>query len=343
MQNLRSKTDFTPALNNGSAAAADESIRAQLLDWRQRLERGVAEPGASEHVRHLLAEVNRTLARIERGSYGACEECRESVKEGRPPSDPLAPYRLASLTPDELDALQKDLDLAWQIQGGLLPKRDLSTCTWEVGYHYQAAGPVSGDFCDMVRLDTGDLFFLLGDVSGKGIAASVLMAHLHAIFRSLLTMGLPLPELVERVNRLFCEFTMSTYFATLVCGRAGRFGEVEICNAGHCPALLVQDGEVTSIEATGLPVGMFCCGRYGVRKVQLSANDRLFFYTDGLTEARNGAGTEYGTEQLSRLLRDGHRLPSQALIGAVLEDLARFQAGTQKTDDLTIMAIRRTV
>jgi sigma-B regulation protein RsbU (phosphoserine phosphatase) len=117
---------------------------------------------------------------------------------------------------------------------------------------------------------------------------------------------------------------------------------MEICNAGHCPPLLVRGGEVTSIEATGLPVGMFCCGRYGVRKVQLSVTDRLFLYTDGLSEARDASGVEYGTARLSRLLSEQHKLPSQALIGACLEDLGAFQAGTQKADDLTIMAIRRT-
>ncbi|HYY57186.1 MAG TPA: PP2C family protein-serine/threonine phosphatase, partial [Pyrinomonadaceae bacterium] len=283
-----------------------------------------------------------TVARMEKGSFGTCEECLETIKRDRLVPDALARYRLARLTPDQLDALQRDLDLAWQIQGGLLPKRNLSFCSWEVGFHYEAAGPVSGDFCDLVRLDGGDLFFLLGDVSGKGIAASVLMAHLHAIFRSLVTLGLPLGELVERANRVFGEFTMSTHFATLVCGRVSRFGEMEICNAGHCPPLLVRGGEVTSIEATGLPVGMFCCGRYGVRKVQLSVTDRLFLYTDGLSEARDASGVEYGTARLSRLLSEQHKLPSQALIGACLEDLGAFQAGTQKADDLTIMAIRRT-
>jgi sigma-B regulation protein RsbU (phosphoserine phosphatase) len=341
MQNLSSKTDFKPAPDMEAMATA-QSIRSQLLDWRRRLEAGLAQRGAgAPHLSHLLYEVNLTLTRLDKGSYGACEECRATLKDEGLAPDALERYRLARLTPDQLDALQRDLDLAWQIQGGLLPNRNLSSCSWEVGYHYEAAGPVSGDFCDMVRLDGGDLFFLLGDVSGKGIAASVLMAHLHAIFRSLVTLGLPLGQLVERVNRVFVEFTMSTHFATLVCGRVDRFGLMEICNAGHCPPLLVQAGEVTSIEATGLPVGMFCCGRYAVRKVQLARNDRLFLYTDGLSEARDAAGVEYGTDKLARLVREQHALSSQALIGACLEDLAAFQKGTQKTDDLTLMAIRR--
>jgi sigma-B regulation protein RsbU (phosphoserine phosphatase) len=323
------------------STAVDIDIRTQLLDWRQKLEATIAASEGSAHLAHLLREVNFTLERMSTGSYGVCEACQESIEKERMIADPLARYCLSCLTTDQLAALQRDLDLAWQIQGELLPKQNLHFCSWEVSRHYEAAGPVSGDFCDLVRLDEGDLFFLLGDVSGKGIAASVLMAHLHAIFRSLITLGLPMSELVARTNRVFCEFTISTYFATLVCGRANRFGEVEICNAGHCPSLLVRKEGVTKLEATGLPVGLFCGAEYSIDKVRLEPGDTLFLYTDGLSEARNGADIEYGTERLIRLLGEHHALPSQALVGVCMQDLVTYRAGTPVADDLTIMAIKR--
>lgn len=321
--------------------ATDTDFRAQLLDWRQKLETSIDGSEDGTPLRHLLGEVNLTLERLSNGSYGVCEACHDVMDGEQLMEDPLARYCLSCLTPDQMNALQRDIELAWHIQGALLPKPNLSPCSWEVGYHYEAAGPVSGDFCDFMSQDGGDLLFLLGDVSGKGIAASVLMAHLHAIFRSLVTLGLPTGELVERANRIFCDFTMSTYFATLVFGRASRFGEVEICNAGHCPPLLVREGEVKSIEATGLPVGMFCRERYTVEKIQLAPGESLFLYTDGLSEARDRADVEYGVDRLSKLLTDRCGLSSQAIIEACREDLAAFQSGAQKTDDLTIMAIRR--
>lgn len=321
--------------------AANTDLRAQLLDWRQKLESSVAGNDDGAHLRHLLEEVNLTLQRINDQSYGVCEACHDAINEDQLIEDPLARYCLSCFTPDQLNALQKDLELAWRIQGALLPKPSLNQCSWEIGYHYEAAGPMSGDFCDFMNLDGGDLLFLLGDVSGKGIAASVLMAHLHAIFRSLVTLGLPVNELVERANRIFFDFTMSTYFATLVLGRASRYGEVEICNAGHCPPLLVREGEVTCIEATGLPVGMFNGERYTVEKVQLNPGESLFLYTDGLSEARNMEDEEYGTERLSKLMNDHRGLQSQALIDACLRDLVAYQSGARKTDDLTLMAIRR--
>jgi phosphoserine phosphatase RsbU/P len=323
------------------ATATGTDLRTQLLDWRQKLETSIDGSEDEAPIKHLLGEVNLTLERLGNGSYGVCEACHDVMDTEQLMEDPLARYCLSCLTPVQLNALQRDLELAWQIQGALLPKPDLSLCSWEVGYHYEAAGPVSGDFCDFMNLDGGDLLFLMGDVSGKGIAASVLMAHLHAIFRSLVTLNLPVNELVERANQIFCDFTMSTYFATLVLGRANRFGEVEICNAGHCPPLLVRAEGVTCIDATGLPVGMFCRERYTVEKIQLAPGESLFMYTDGLSEARNRADDEYGTERLSRLISAHHDLASQAMIEACREDLAAFQAGVQKTDDLTIMAIRR--
>ncbi|MGB7925159.1 MAG: SpoIIE family protein phosphatase [Pyrinomonadaceae bacterium] len=321
--------------------ATETDLRAQLLDWRQKLETSIVGSQDGAHIRHLLDEVNLTLERIGEGAYGVCCACHDTIDVEQLAEDPLARYCLSCLTPDQLNALQKDLELAWTIQGALLPKPHLSPCSWEVGYHYEAAGPVSGDFCDFISMDNGDLLFLLGDVSGKGIAASVLMAHLHAIFRSLVTLDLPAGEMVERANKIFFDFTMSTYFATLVFGRASRFGEVEICNAGHCPPLLVSAGEVKLIEATGLPVGMFCGERYTVEKLQLSPGDSLFMYTDGLSEARDRAEAEYGAERLANLLGARHGLQSQALIDACLRDLAAFQSGAAKTDDLTIMSIRR--
>src|SRR5205823_9198791 len=127
--------------------------------------------------------------------------------------------------------LEKDLDRAWVIQGELLPKLNLRFNGWEVSYHYEPAGPVSGDYCDLVSTDSGDLYFLIGDVAGKGVAASLLMSRLQAIFRSLITTQLPVNELVERANHFFADTTMRPYYATLVCGKASADGQVEICNA----------------------------------------------------------------------------------------------------------------
>lgn len=169
----------------------------------------------------------------------------------------------------------------------------------------------------------------------------MLMAHLHAIFRTLIATRLPVHDLVARASRIFRESALSPYFATLVCGKAYASGEVEICNAGHCPPLLLQDGHSVQLEANGIPLGLFADGQYSSQTVVLNPGDSLFLYTDGLSEARNYSGEEYGESRLGNTVSPLNGLEPQVLVGACLEDLDGFLAGAPLADDLTVMAIRR--
>ena len=169
----------------------------------------------------------------------------------------------------------------------------------------------------------------------------MLMAHLSATFRSLITIDLPVNQLVERANKIFSESTMPAYFATLVCGRANSSGEVELCNAGHLPPLLIRNGAVTPIDATGLPLGLFCREQYSSATLKLNKDDSLLLYTDGLTEARDPLDGEYGNERLQRLAGAYQSLAPKQLVEACLEDVRSFRSGAPRSDDMTVMAIRR--
>jgi sigma-B regulation protein RsbU (phosphoserine phosphatase) len=254
-------------------------------------------------------------------------------------TDPLAKNCLSCLTPQQLSELEDDLDRAWLIQGELLPKQNVKINGWGVSYHYEPAGPVSGDYCDLVSTDKGDLYFMIGDVSGKGVAASLLMSRLHAIFRSLIGTDLSVSDLVTRANSLFADTTMRPYYATLVCGRADTNGGVEICNAGHCPPLLVKSQEVSEIAATGLPIGMFCEERYESISLKLNRGDRLVLYTDGLSETCDSTGVEYGAARLCTMLGSNHTLTTADLVKRVVDDVRGFSVSSRAGDDLTVMAI----
>jgi len=188
--------------------------------------------------------------------------------------------------------------------------------------------------------DDGSLVFVIGDVSGKGIAASLLMSNLQAMFRALAPRRLPLLDLMSRISHLFCNVTLPTHFATLICGYARPTGEMELCNAGHLPAMVFHGRGFGLLPSTGLPVGMFCDAIFHSQPIRLHPGDTLFLYTDGVTEALNSDGQEYGAE---RLADDGARWKSSApdhLIRSCIASLHRHTAPARPADDIAIMAIR---
>jgi sigma-B regulation protein RsbU (phosphoserine phosphatase) len=327
------------------ATVTDAFLHDQLVGRKRRLAAAMgaaAAAGAYQELQGLLAEVDGALARIEAGTYGRCEVCHDPVEADRLACDPLLRYCLDHLTADERRALQHDLDTAARIQAALLPRRDLALDGWDVHYHYQPAGAVSGDVLDLVVAGpAGDLYFVFGDVSGKGVAASILMSHLKAIFRGLITAAPPLGDLMADASRMFCENTLASQFATAVAGRLGRGGEAEVVNAGHPGPLLVAGGGVRELPSTGLPMGLFGSVAYGVERFRLAPGDALVLYTDGLSEATNADGEEYGSERPARLLAGRPAPTAEALTRGLRADLETFRAGAPPADDLTLLAIRR--
>lgn len=345
------------------AELAETFLREQLFDRRRKLESAVSRARAEPRLSELLGEVDAALARMDEGAYGICEVCHESVEPARLLADPLVRYCLDHLTAAERSALERDLEMAATLQRGLLPRPETNHGDWEVAYAYRPLGPVSGDYCDLIVEETPDhaLFFFVGDVSGKGVAASMLTAQLHAIFRSLVARRLGIAALIAQAGHIFCESSLSPYFATLVGGRAGARGVVEISNAGHCPPLLLRSETVTRvepssvplgicctprngatrIEPSGVPLGMFSSGEYQAERLLLEPGDMLLIYTDGLTEARNAEDEEYGEDRLIDSLLQRPRLSAREAVEAGLSGLARFLGHSSPADDLTVMAVRR--
>jgi sigma-B regulation protein RsbU (phosphoserine phosphatase) len=314
-------------------------LQRQLEERKRRLEAVVATAPRNSGLADLLREVDSALDRMAEGTYGVCLECHESVEQDRLLADPLVQYCLDHLTQHQRTALQRDLDLASQVQRNLLPQKGLRAAGWETSYHFEPVGAVSGDYCDLIP-SNGQLLFMLGDVSGKGVAASMLMAQLHALFRSLTQMSLPLGQIVTHVNRFFCESALAGQYATLVCGLAKPTGEVEIHNAGHCPAIVVGPNGAFRIESTGMPLGMFRETEFSATCVQLQTGDTLFLYTDGLSEAASESD-EYGVDRVMTLVHQQSARQPAELIAACLDDMRAFTNGSQRFDDMTVMAVRR--
>lgn len=320
------------------ATAEMSFLHGQLEERKRRLETVIQASPKDANVEALLREVDSALDRFAAGTYGMCETCHESIEKDRLLADPLVRYCLDHLTKHERAVLQRDLDLASELQRGLLPPADLKVGCWETSYHYAPLGPVSGDYCDLYPAN-GQLFFMLGDVSGKGVAASMRMTQLHALFRSLIRMGLPLGEIAERINHLLCDSGITGQYATLVCGRAEPGGDVEIFNAGHLPVIAIERGNVRLVESMGFPLGMFRDASFPSVRLHLCAGDMLFLFTDGLSEA-DGDGGEYGVERVAKLVAGLSSDCAEGVVSACLEDLREFVGSRPGMDDVTLLAIR---
>ncbi len=322
------------------ATTENAYFRTELELRRERLLTASQSNVSDTALRTLLSSVDDALSRLDAGSFGICEECHESIEADRLLCNPLLRFCLDHLSTEEQRALEKDLVLAAGIQRGLLPRPDWSVDGWQACYHYQPANVVSGDYCDLIESNSGFLF-LLGDVSGKGVAASMLMSHLHATFRTLAGQHLSLQKLMEHANRLFCESTIAGQFATMIVGEARPDGKVSYVSAGHLPLFHISAAGTHPCDATGVPLGMFCTTNFQVCEMTLAPGDKLLLYTDGLTEMFNAAGDEYGVARVHSLAKKHAATEPQAILTACLEEIRNFSATAKQRDDLTLLVLHR--
>jgi sigma-B regulation protein RsbU (phosphoserine phosphatase) len=325
-------------------SAAEQQVRARLVARRERL---AALTGSRRERRlvGLLRRVDEALATLEVESVVACTVCHEALSAERLSYDPLVRVCLECLSVEERRALERDLEAAARVQRALLPPTHTRHDGWEVSYLWQPRGAVSGDHVDLVRPrgENEPLHLLLGDVVGKGVAASLLQSHLHALFRALASADVPLAELLARANRLFYEATGGASYASLIVVRLHLDGRVEMANAGHPRPLLADARGVRPVEGAGVPLGLFSAAAYESRDLRLAAGQTLLLYTDGWTEAGAGGAEEdeFGIGRAAAALRRAGGLPAPELLAACRDAAAGFVGEAGFGDDLTLVALRR--
>jgi sigma-B regulation protein RsbU (phosphoserine phosphatase) len=288
----------------------------------------------------LLERLDGALEELQTGTFGICTVCHDPISAESIDEYPLISVCLECMSREQRDALERDLESAARVQRALLPPAPLHHDGWEVDYIWEPFGVVSGDHVDLVRppADSGPLHLLLGDVAGKGLAASLLQSQLHALFRALATLS----ELLGRANQLFFEATSESCYATLAVMRLFPDGRVELANAGHPRPLVADRRGVRPIEDASIPLGTVGDVSYDAREIHLKAGDTLFLYTDGLTEAWRD-GDEYGVGRASAALRRASSLPPRDLLASCRNDLENFIGAAPRGDDLTMVAVRRTL
>ena len=200
---------------------------------------------------------------------------------------------------------------------------------------------MSGDYVDIMEHD-GEIYFILGDVSGKGMAASILMSNLHAMFHALVPLKLDLCDLMSRANRLFAESTLANQYATLIAGKINANGEVEMCNAGHLPPIIVGGEKSVELQESGLPLGMFSDSSFVSSGVKLAAGETLLLFTDGVTEANDLSGGEFGTDRLRASINGSAAGHPTEILQTCINAVAEFRNGAVRNDDLTMLALKYT-
>ena len=240
--------------------------------------------------------------------------------------------------------LEKEMALAREIQLALLPEQLPEIPGYSVFAVNDASRAVSGDFYEVLGRDEGDeQVFVIADVSGKGMAASLLAASFDALLMGPIEVGHPPEVICAKVSRrLFLKTPPERYVTAFVAVLDPASGRFSYTNAGHNPGLLVRaDGTVRRLEANGVPAGLFAAVEYERGEVVLAPGDLVALYTDGITEAANPRGDEFGLDRLQAVVQKYAREPLVALAVAIETAVEVFADGTPFGDDRTLVMLRR--
>jgi GAF domain-containing protein len=252
----------------------------------------------------------------------------------------------------ERERMERELQLAHDIQRSLLPPALPSVPGWELGVLWKTAREVGGDFYDLFELPDGNLGLAIADVSDKGMPAALYMTHVHALLRAMAQTGQPPAEVLQRINEAMAGDETLGMFVTLIYGvLSPRTGRLVYANAGHNRPILLQAGSAREIGLPGssMALGVECGQPVEQAELVLQAGEALVLYTDGVTEAFSPQGSMFGQEQLLQVIE--HRtagLPAtpvyysaQNIVNAIEENLSRFRGDLPLGDDLTLLVVSR--
>lgn len=328
---------------------AEKGLSALVLDVETDERFGAAESIIGSGIRSLIAaplqDEEGTLGMIALSSRLHRRQFKDEDLELLTTLGSIAALRIRNVALAEEAAerrrMANELKLARQIQVALLPDRLPTIADWEVFAATVPSRGVSGDFYEVVERE-GGCVLIVTDVSGKGIAASLLTASLEALLIEPIESGHPPEDICARVGRRLYQRTPPNKYATAIVGVLDpTSGTLRYANAGHNQALLVRaSGEVELLGPTGTPLGLLPASEYTAAEVQLARGDTLILYTDGITEAANPQEEEYGLERLTELCREHRTSSLDDLAGVIERELDEFVQGVPYADDRTVVMAR---
>ena len=244
----------------------------------------------------------------------------------------------------QLRQFEQELEMAQSIQNRLLPKESPKIAGMDMAGISYAAKEVGGDYFDFIELENGRWGIALGDVSGKGIPAALLMANLQATLRNQALNHSSIVECIEKTNQFLYLNTESHKFATLFFGVLdSKTKDFNYVNAGHnFPFHLLTDGKFQQLEIGGLVVGIGRDSVYNEGKVHLSPGEIIVIYSDGVTETEDASETQFGEPRLQEIIKKNKNLSSQKIMSEIYREVKNFQGGMDQDDDITLVVMKAT-
>lgn len=334
-----------------------EKIRDSLVEQRQNIEDWLKDSPSGEKqirlgpvseaaVHKHLQVLDAAVAKAEEKTLGICTVCDDYVELSQLEVDYTACVCIDHYTTEQKRKLENELELSQKVQKALLPQVIPDMPNLEVAAFSQPARIVGGDYFDFFQFQDASRGFVIADVMGKGIAASLLMASLQASLRILVTESDCPGDVAKRLNQLFCHNIHLTKFVTLFLARyEEETSTLHYCNAGHNPPLLFRKNETGPdtelwLQPTGAAIGLVEDFQFHAERVSLLPGDLLLLYTDGVSEARNSSDEEFGTERLSRVVKENPNLTAREIVAALRRNLQEYTSGQPLEDDTTILAVK---
>ncbi len=242
----------------------------------------------------------------------------------------------------ERERFEHELRVAQRIQQALLPKELPLLDDWDIVPYYQPAREVGGDFYDFLPLPDRSVGVIIGDVSGKGVAAALVMANTQSVLRAVAQGSSTPGELLAQVNEVLLAYIPPNMFVTCFCGILDpESGRLTYANAGHNSPLRQHEGKATDLRATGMPLGLMSGMYYEDKETVLLPGDGVLFYSDGLMEAHNPEREMLGSSRLKELVKE-HTPGAKRLTAHVVEELDCFTGELwEQEDDITLVTLQR--
>jgi sigma-B regulation protein RsbU (phosphoserine phosphatase) len=290
-----------------------------------------------------LEVIETAVEKAEDRTLGLCEVCHDLVNPSLLEMDYTSCVCLDHLSDQEREQLEMELSFLQTVQMALLPQQPPEIPGLNLAAFSRPAQIVGGDYFDFLRFKDGAHGLVIADAMGHGVSASLLISSLQAALRTLVPDSFSPAEVLQRVNRIFLHNINFTTFVTAILGHYEPASHtLTYCNAGHNPPLLLntRDGRETWLNPTGAAIGLVESYTPTAQAVSLRQGDILLFYTDGVTEASNAQGEQFGYERLAQVVRQNANLPAQELLRALRQALVDFSDGRPLEDDATLLVCR---